>query len=124
MRLTFTSNVALIALFASILAAKGADLPVPPVVAPVAPVLSPWDTFYVGGFLGASIATQTANEQGAHQFFAGTGAGGSSVNRASRFTPFFGARSLGGCANVSSIGVRNPWVEMIFGTSCGLPFTG
>ena len=75
MRLTFTSNVALIALFASILAAKGADLPVPPVVAPVAPVLSPWDTFYVGGFLGASIATQTANEQGAHQFFAGTGAG-------------------------------------------------
>src|SRR5262249_38283590 len=63
------------ALVASVFAAEAADLPAPPVVAPVAPVLSPWNAFYVGGFLGASVTTQTANEQGAHQFFAGSGAG-------------------------------------------------
>lgn len=75
MRLALTSNVVLVAFLASVLAAEGADLPAPPIVVPVAPVLSPWNAFYVGGFLGASVTTQTANEQGAHQFFAGSGAG-------------------------------------------------
>jgi outer membrane immunogenic protein len=75
MRLGLTSNVALVAVVASVLAAEGADMPAPPVVVPIAPVLSPWNAFYVGGFLGASVTTQTASEQGAHQFFAGSGAG-------------------------------------------------
>lgn len=75
MRLALTPNVVLVTLVASALAAEGADLPAPPVAVPVAPVLSPWNAFYVGGFLGASATTQNANEQGANQFFAGSGAG-------------------------------------------------
>ena len=76
MRLALTLNVALVAVVASVLAAEGADMPVPPVVVPVAPILSPWNAFYVGGFLGASLTTQkNVSEQGANQFFAGNGAG-------------------------------------------------
>jgi hypothetical protein len=67
MRLGLTSNAAFVLFITSVVAAEAADMPVGPVVAPIAAVLSPRNAFYVGGFIGASVATQTANEQGANQ---------------------------------------------------------
>jgi outer membrane immunogenic protein len=74
MRAALTSSVAFALFLASAIAVEAADLPAVPVVVP-APVLYPWNAFYVGGFVGASAATQTINQQGANQFFAQTGAG-------------------------------------------------
>jgi outer membrane immunogenic protein len=49
--------------------------PPSPYYAPALPARSPWNGFYVGGFLGASIGQQKLDEHGANQFFATTGTG-------------------------------------------------
>ena len=74
MRVALTSNVAFALLLTSVIAVEAADLPVTPVVVPP-PVVYPWNAYYVGGFVGASAATQTVKEQGANQFFAQRGVG-------------------------------------------------
>jgi outer membrane immunogenic protein len=74
MHVALKLNVAFALFVTSAIAAEAADMAVAPVVAPAVPI-SPWNAFYVGGFIGASAATQALNEQGAHQFFAQNGAG-------------------------------------------------
>jgi outer membrane immunogenic protein len=62
-------------------AAGAADLPVGPALGPQPPPLfaSPWTGVYVGGFVGGTVAKQSLDEHGAHQFFALTGAGDGST---------------------------------------------
>src|ERR1700758_5164842 len=80
MRVAAASNVAFVLIVTSVITAEAADLRVAPFPAPTAPLSSPWNAFYVGGFIGASAATQSLSEQGANQFFAPTGAGSATLS--------------------------------------------
>ena len=125
MRAALTSNVAFALFVTSAIAVEAADLPVGPVVVPP-PVLYPWNAFYVGGFIGASAATQTVNEQGANQFFARTGVGSSVLSlppsdpeTAFAFDGSRGSFTAGGLA-----GASYQFEQIVFGMEADFAWKG
>ena len=120
MRVALTSKVAFFLLVASVLGARGADLPAGPVLFPAsvpAPARSPWTTIYLGGFVGGSAATQSVNEQGANQFFAAQGAGTSAlaVPAADPETPFQFSGSSGSFTAGGFAGAGYQVNDLVFG---------
>ena len=126
MRVAVASNVAFALFVTSVTTAEAADLRAAPFSAPTAPLSSPWNAFYIGGFIGGSAATQSSSEQGANQFFAPTGAGSgilslptSDPETGFAFDGNKGSFTAGGLAGASF-----QYEELVFGVEADVAWKG